>query len=100
MTLDKELIELISRHLKDLESDLGTPLDNDPDAETALFGEGGRLDSMGLVTLVLDVEQAIQDRFGKAISLADEKAMSQRHSPYATVGSLANYAQSVLDRAG
>ncbi len=98
MSLDRELIEIISRHLKDLESDLETPFEEDPNAETALFGEGGRLDSMGLVTLVLDVEQAIQDRFGRAISLADEKAMSQRHSPYATVGSLAGYAQSVLGR--
>ena len=48
------------------------------------------LDSMGLVTLVVGVEQAIEDELGVSVSLADARALSQRNSPYRTVGSLAN----------
>jgi D-alanine--poly(phosphoribitol) ligase subunit 2 len=64
--------------------------------ETSLFGQEGILDSIGLVTLIVAVEQAIEDTFGVSISLADEKAMSQRHSPYRTIGSLAEFAQHVI----
>ena len=65
-------------------------------SETCLFGEEGILDSLGLVTVIVAVEQAIEDTFGVSISLADEKAMSQQYSPYRTVGSLAEFAQRVI----
>jgi D-alanine--poly(phosphoribitol) ligase subunit 2 len=65
--------------------------------ETSLFGQEGILDSLGLVTLIVSVEQAIEDAFGLSVTLADEKAMSQRHSPYRTVGTLADYAQRVIE---
>lgn len=65
-------------------------------AETPLFGEDGLLDSIGLVSLVVGVEQAIEERFGVTVSLADEKALSQRQSPYRTVGALADYASRLL----
>jgi acyl carrier protein len=61
--------------------------------ETLLYGKGGILDSMALVSVVVAVEQAIEDEIGVNISLADARAMSQKHSPYLTVGSLADYAR-------
>ena len=66
---------------------------------TRLFGRDGLLDSMGLVTLVVAVEQAIEDEYGVSVSLADDRALSQRNSPYRTVGSLAEYAARLLDGA-
>jgi D-alanine--poly(phosphoribitol) ligase subunit 2 len=65
-------------------------------SDTSLFGRDGILDSVGLVTLVVAVEQAMEDEFGVSVSLADDKAMSQQHSPYRTIGTLAAYAQSVM----
>lgn len=64
--------------------------------ETRLFGEDGVLDSMGLVTLVVAVEQAIEDEFGRSIGLADEKALSRKRSPYRSVDALAEYAEEQL----
>lgn len=69
------------------------------DAETQLFGRAGLLDSLGLVTLVVAVEQAIADEYGVGVSLADDRALSQRNSPYRTVGSLAEYAAGLLNGA-
>ena len=60
-------------------------------ADTALFGSGGWLDSMGLVTLVVEVEQVLAERFGMQVTLADDRAMSQRSSPFRTVGTLVAY---------
>lgn len=66
---------------------------------TVLFGKDGALDSMGLVTLIVAVEQAIEDRFDAGVGLADEKAMSQANSPYHSVGTLADYAAAQIETA-
>ena len=58
----------------------------------AIFGGDSPLDSLGLVALVIDVEQALADE-GCQVLLSDEKTMSQRNSPFKTVDTLANYIQ-------
>lgn len=64
---------------------------------TVLFGaEGARLDSIGLVTLVAEVEARVAEELGRDVVLADERAMSRGRSPYRTVGSLAAFAEEVL----
>ena len=67
------------------------------DLEVPLLGREGRLDSLGLVTLVVAVEQALADEFGRALTLADEKALSQKHSPFRTLRTLAAYAHGLLE---
>ena len=47
-----------------------------------LIGQDGLLDSLGLVNLILLVEERIADELGVSVTLADEKAMSQRSSPF------------------
>lgn len=58
---------------------------------TGLYGRRGALDSLGLVNLIVATEQQIQEDFGVAISLADERAMSQDNSPFKTVDTLVHY---------
>ena len=45
----------------------------------------------------IEVEQAVEDELGVRISLADEKALSQRNSPYRTVKALAEYAHAEIE---
>src|SRR5437764_7233576 len=66
-------------------------------SETPLFGREGVLDSLGLVALVVAVEQAIEDEYGVSVSLADERALSEGKSPFRTVGALADYAGRLID---
>lgn len=68
-------------------------------ADTPLFGREGVLDSLGLVALVVAVEQAIEDDYGVSVTLADERALSERKSPFATVGALAAYAARLIEGA-
>jgi len=63
---------------------------------TLLFGKGSLLDSLGLVNLIVLVEENVQDATGKSISLADERAMSQKSSPFRTVQTLSEYIQTLL----
>jgi acyl carrier protein len=59
-----------------------------PDA--AVFGPGSPLDSLGLVALLLDIEEAFQAA-GHPIVLSDERAVSQKRSPFRNVRSLVDY---------
>ena len=60
-------------------------------ADTEIFGGNSKLDSLGLVTFLVSLEQKIEDAYGIQITIADEKAMSLKNSPFRTVGSLSDY---------
>lgn len=64
--------------------------------KTKLYGKNGILDSLDLVSLITDLEEVISDEFGKDIVLADEKAMSQKNSPFNTVNTLSVYIEQLL----
>ena len=51
-------------------------------AKTVLYGKNGQLDSLGLVNLLVIIEQNIEDDFYVSITIADERAMSQKYSPF------------------
>lgn len=59
--------------------------------ETRLFGDGGELDSLELVSLVVDLEQELSDILNLELSLTDEAAMSHEISPFSSVGNLIDY---------
>jgi acyl carrier protein len=61
------------------------------DESTRLIGRKAVLDSLGLVSLIVDIEQKISDDYGISLIIAGERAMSQEKSPFRTVGTLAEY---------
>ena len=91
-----QLVEMILEVARELQEEEEIEVSEPLQGDTPLFGEGGLLDSMGLVSLVVAVEQAIEERLDANVSLADEKALSQANSPYRTIGSLAEYAANEL----
>lgn len=65
--------------------------------QTVLFGPGGVLDSLGLVATLLNIEQRVQTDFGVSIVIADDRAMSQAHSPFRSVGRLTDYVTLLIE---
>lgn len=65
--------------------------------ETRLYGEGASLDSLGLVTLIVEAESFINDQFHCNITIADDRAFSEKNSPFLSVGSLADYITKLLN---
>jgi acyl carrier protein len=59
--------------------------------ETRLLGSESVLDSMRLVTLIVTIEREVEDAFGVALTLADERALSMKESPFRSIQSLADY---------
>lgn len=88
---DNRLIRTIFRAIDDFNQELPQEEQLEKSADTLLFGESGRLDSLGLVNLIVLIEQEIEDEFDVSIIIADERAMSQERSPFKTVQRLADY---------
>jgi hypothetical protein len=59
--------------------------------ETKLVGPQSVLDSIQLVSLIVNTEREIEDAFGVAVTLADERALSMKVSPFRSIQSLADY---------
>jgi acyl carrier protein len=66
------------------------------DVETPLAGDFGRLDSAGLINLIVLTEQKTARELGRPILLTDERTMSQINAVFRTVGSLADYIHLLL----
>jgi acyl carrier protein len=71
-----------------LARDAESQLTVSPDA--AIFGPSSPLDSLGLLTLLLDIEEDLQAA-GATVRLSDDRAMSQTRSPFRSVESLVDY---------
>ena len=95
----KDVQEVIEEVIRAYNEETDKPVDLSKGADTVLFGAGGAMDSLALVTTVVDIEQAVEDEYGKSITLASPKAMSQKHSPFRTVGSLTAYVKELLAEA-
>lgn len=86
---DRQAVEtLILDSVKMLAEDFDLETLKQPTPEVALYGEDGALDSMALVNLIADIEDALSEQYALSIALADEKAMSAKNSPYRSVQSL------------
>jgi acyl carrier protein len=93
---DQKITSLIMECVEFINERLDNKVDLSKGEATALFGADGALDSLALVSLVVMVEQALEAEFGVAPVLVSEKAMSKRHSPFSTVGSLSAYAATLI----
>lgn len=67
-------------------------------ANAPIFSPDSPLDSLGLVALLIEVEEALQDA-GLDVSLNDARAMSQSRSPFRDVPSLVGFIASVMAEA-
>jgi acyl carrier protein len=70
------------------------------DESTRLIGRSAVLDSMGLVTLIVEAEQRLEADYNLIVVLADDRAMSQTRSPFLSVGSLADYVMQLATEQG
>jgi acyl carrier protein len=86
-----KILALIFNSIDELNSQSGLDSQLSKTKETVIFGKASPLDSLGLVNLIVSLEQAINDEFNLEITLADERAMSLENSPFKTVSTLADY---------
>jgi hypothetical protein len=60
-----------------------------------VFGSGSPLDSMGLVSLIIDIEELLFEK-GYPVTLSDERAVSQKRSPFKDVPAMVAYINTLM----
>ena len=87
----QDIQSLVSDSLVQLRNDLDLPGLIEISGETVLYGKGSDLDSLAIVHLVVDIEARLRKAYAKSWILADERALSLRHSPFRSVRSLCEF---------
>ena len=96
--IDKELVlEIIIRSLQSLNDELSDEDKFEVGPNTPLFGPNATLDSLALVSVIVDVEGDVSGALGRSISLTDDRAMSQQISPFDDVQTLLNYIMTLVN---
>lgn len=97
--MEQKILDLIFQIANEFNEQLENKIDIHQGREAHLYGRNGVLDSLGLVSFVMAVEQSVESEFSVAVTLADEKALSQQNSPFQTIGSLADYIKKLIEEA-
>ncbi|WP_297195185.1 hypothetical protein [uncultured Campylobacter sp.] len=90
MSIDTK--KLVLEVLSNLANDYDIDEFKTADENTKIYtGFGGKLDSLGMVNLVAELEDVLSSMLDKEVILADDKMMSSRNSPLKDVKSLIEY---------
>lgn len=96
MELKEQIIKTIYEVVDEVNRDLPPEQQLSKSQETVLFGQNATLDSLGLVSFVVAAEQKVEEKFGKPVTLTDERAMSQHSSPFRSINTLIDYIAALL----
>ena len=69
----------------------------DKNLAAPLTGDSGRLDSAGLINLIVLTEQKTASELGMPILLTDDRTLSQAKEVFGSLGTLADYIQQLLN---
>jgi acyl carrier protein len=97
---NERIVQAIYRAVDELNKQLPKGVHVGKSADSPLYGKSGKLESIDLVTLMIEVEEKIKEEFGIPITVADERAMSQEDSPFLSIGSLTDYIAELLKENG
>jgi acyl carrier protein len=64
---------------------------------TKLFGEGSIINSLSLVSIIVDLETTFSIDYGFDISLTDDRAMMKEKSPFESVSALVDYIDELVN---
>ncbi|MEK6748141.1 MAG: acyl carrier protein [Pseudomonadota bacterium] len=92
----KTIIEVAIRQQNLLRDE---PIDLSRAEDSTLYGDDGTVDSLSLVSIIIDIEQQIRDQFGVEVHLADTFNLPQSATPFSTFGALSEYVMGRLSTA-
>jgi hypothetical protein len=93
----KDAVEsIIVEALTTLNKERGSDEQIDITPGTALFGPDALLNSLELVSVMVDIETLSADQFGQPVSLTDDKAMERDPVPFLSVSTLTAYILELL----
>jgi acyl carrier protein len=91
----EKIVDLVVKTVQEVGYDQENQALIEANKDTLLFGEN--LDSMGIVFLVADLESKISEKLNIDIILADDRAMSQKTSPFRSIKTLSEYSKILIE---
>lgn len=89
--MNEKIFKIIISVIDEYNEQLSKKIPINIGTETPLYGENGLLDSLALVSLIVMIEQSLEDELDVILTLADEKAMSLKYNPFENIGTLMEY---------
>ena len=65
--------------------------------DTVVYGTRVGISSLMLVRLIVDLEEAVEIQLQKNIIIADEKILSMNNSPFATLKTMCNFIEELVE---
>ena len=100
MSNHDRIVGAVYRAVDELNKQLPKGVHVEKSLDSPLYGKNGRLESIDVVTLIMEVEDQIRDEFGTPITIADDRAMSQENSPFLSIRTLTDYVAELLTENG
>lgn len=85
----EEALRIVLNALENLNEELDVPIE--VTAQTRLFGAEAVIDSLSLVSVIVDVEAEASEAIGAPVSLTDDRAINQQVSPFTDPDTLSDY---------
>jgi acyl carrier protein len=96
MTTDERVVKAIFSAIDEVNQQLPREQRLEKSIHTVLLDESGKLDSLGLINLIVATEQNIEEEFGIAVSLIDEEVLSRQDGPFRNVSTLLCHVARIL----
>lgn len=98
MSVYERVIQSVFTAIDEVNEDLLEEQSINKELDYQLLGPEAVIDSVTLVSLIAAVEAQLEDDLNVGVILADELAMSQKRSPFRSVGTLVDYATVVVEK--
>lgn len=92
------IIDAVYRAIDEVNEALAPPSRVEKSLGTALMGEDGTLDSLGIVNLAVTLEEKVEHEFGRVVPLARALDPSAQNNPFRKVDTLVEHIESLLSR--
>lgn len=93
-----EILDIVLSQLDSLVQTFPEDQKFEVNKEVVLFGRNSNIDSLSLVSLIVDLETYFLDQHDIEISLTDDTAMMREVSPFSTVLSLTDYIEEIVNK--
>lgn len=92
----KETLELVINQLLELNDTLPESEKFVVNEKTQLFGSNSNIDSLSLVSVIVDLEETLSSSYNIDISLTDDRAMTREISPFKNISTLVDYIEEII----
>ncbi len=93
----EQILDIVVSNLKSLADTFPEDQRFEVNESTVLFGNGSSIDSLSLVSLIVDLEMLFSNEYGIDISLTDDRAMTREISPFDSVATLVDYIFEIIN---